>query len=182
MGLLDSIPAMSEASLKQVLENARTNLSRPEAPQVAAAAEAELRRRKSGSQIEREEELSAIAQSTSGLPLSDRIEAAFRARPPSASELKRLRIIQDNPGLDQDALADVAGDAGPGAFNMIIGGLCRDRREYLPNPEIAEQRGAPFWSGLLCEVEPRTNGAGRVTHGWTLKPETAAALRKLGYL
>lgn len=184
--ILDRIPLMSREGLKVLLANARARPHLPEASAIVQAVEATLKPKSTSPaarpQILTDEERERVRARWSEAPLVDRIEAAFADRPPTEAELKRLRILHENPDTDESQLVAIAGDRGPGKFSLVLGELARDRIEYLPDPKYVPGRDKPNWSETICFLKQRKNPSGRISHGWNLKPETVEALQRLGYL
>lgn len=111
--------------------------------------------------------------------LAERIETAFRDEPLSETELKYLMLVYRHPGSTTAELAVLSGHRGQGSHQSVIGKLCKQRARFLPIPEPVEARDDVFWSGLLCDLE---NDKEVRRHRWTLKPETVAALHRLGHV
>ncbi len=187
--VLALIPAMDKAGIGQLEQNAAARPNHPDSAAILAAIATE-RGQRPPAPVRKVKPVKApvpslpptVAEGNGALPLEARIEAALRDLPPSVAELRRLVLLHEHPGLNEDELATLAGDNGPGGFSLTIGGLCRNRRAWLPEPEIAPERNAPFWSGLLCELTRRAEPDGRVTHEWRLSAATTAVLRRLGHL
>jgi hypothetical protein len=198
--VLALIPEMDPAGIQQLERNATARPTNPDSAAILAAITAERERRPAAparrartgeapaprrpraKRAEAPPPTPVVPEGIGAMTLDVRIEHALRDLPPSAAELRRLLLLHDNPGLNEDELATIAGDTGPGGFNLTIGGLCRHRQAYLPEPEFVPARKAPLWSGLLCELTERQEPSGRMTHEWRLLPATVAALRRLGHL
>ena len=188
--VLALIPAMDAAGIGQLEQNATARSGHPDSPAILGAIAAERARRPPAkvrtAKVARTPKppraAPTVPEGIGALPLDARIACALRDLPPSPAELRRLVLLHEHPGLNEDELATIANDNGPGGFNLTIGGLCRNRRAYLPEPEFVPARNAPFWSGLLCDLTKRTEPGGRLTHEWRLSAATVAALRRLGHL
>jgi hypothetical protein len=187
--VLALIPAMDKAGIGQLEQNVTARPEHPDSATILAAIAVERERRPPvlvrTARVARAPVAQVVPTAPEGigaLPLEARIERALRDLPPSAAELRRLLLLHAHPGLNENELATLAGDNGPGGFSLTIGGLCRNRRAWLPEPELVLARNAPFWSGLLCDLTPRTEPDGRVTHEWRLSAATVVALRRLGHL
>jgi len=187
--VLALIPAMDKVGIGQLEQNATARPNHPDSAVILAAITAERGQRPPVPVRKARPAKAPIPslpptapEGIGAMPLEARIESALRDLPPSAAELRRLVLLHEHPGLNENELATLAGDNGPGGFSLTIGGLCRNRRAWLPEPEFVPARSAPFWSGLLCELTERPEPDGRMTHEWRLSAATVAALRRLGHL
>lgn len=180
--IFDKIPGMNAASLQQLVDNARARPGNPQSEGVIEAATAALETLKLNAASSKAAGKAAIKNRYADEPLAKAFEAALKDRPPTDAQLRRLQLIHENPGRDEDKLADLAGDKDSAAFNLWISALCRDRADYLPPPKVAALRKQPQWSDLICEIVPKVDAVGRKTHGWTLRPEAEVAMRRLGLL
>lgn len=165
---------MRREDLKTLLANARARPHLPAAAAIIEAIENQLKPKGSSPPTETirltEAEREEIRLRWTNAPLVDRIEAAFNDRPPTKAQLDRLRILHDHPDLDETALALLANDAGLNGFNLVLGRCARDRVEYLPLPARVPGYPGPNWSAAICDLR-RKDEAGRVSHGWSLKPK-----------
>jgi len=188
--VLALIPAMDKIGIGQLELNVTAHPEHPDSATILAAIAVERERRPPvpvrTARLARARPIPQAApvppDGIDALPLNARIERALRDLPPTAAELRRLVLLHEHPGLNENELATLAGDNGPGGFSLTIGGLCRNRRAWLPEPKVVPARNAPFWSGLLCELTPRTEPDGHMTHEWRLSAATVTALRRLGHL
>jgi hypothetical protein len=117
------------------------------------------------------------------MALFDRVVLAFEELPPTDSEVEALKVIAENPDKDFNVLARLIGKRDGGYMNLTIGSLCSERELYLGKAPFSDTRkGEKFYSGLLVDLSRHDEPDGSVWHGWRLKPEAEAALRRLGVL
>jgi hypothetical protein len=160
------LPRQSNASIKQVLANAR----RLGEDLIAQACEDELRMRGS-LDLSREsaEQTSEISARIAGKALAEVIEIAFAEVPAKPEEHLILKWISQNPGTSQAEIGSVYGN---GDLSLVIGHLIHYRFGYFK-----AMLSSPIQSDLLLERD-RTSGKVR----YTLRPEALKAFGALGIL
>ncbi|AHM02974.1 hypothetical protein roselon_00534 [Roseibacterium elongatum DSM 19469] len=165
--IIASIPEKSEADRDKMRENAK-RLSETGTAQQKTDAEKLL------AALDRaaEAELKALYDRLKDLPAAARVVEAFRALPPSETDVKVVRALLDNPSSTSATLSAAIGWKGQ-AWHMHFGKMCFDREVYLWPAERSEKREASFYSGILAEFDP--NGS-----LFTLKPDVVAAFAELG--
>jgi hypothetical protein len=181
MDIVQRIPGMTEAELKQLGLNATAALSgarREESERVLAAISAERDRRRDVLRIAAEAKRSGIREAMAGLTLKDRVVAAFRASPPIAWEVDVIQALDRNPGASTDELSMAVGYSG--AYMNWFGHVARDREAWLGSAE-AGPGGKIVYSSLLVDFVPMERD-GRKTTGWHLKPQARDGLLEVGVL
>jgi hypothetical protein len=122
---IDRLPQQSNASVKQVLENANRLGIEP----LVQACQAELRVR-GALNLSREaaEQWSQISSRIAGKDLSEVVEIAFREVPAKPEERLILKWIWQHPGGSH---ADLGGFYGGGELSLVIGHLIYYRFGYF---------------------------------------------------
>ncbi|MBI1686447.1 hypothetical protein [Caulobacter hibisci] len=104
-------------------------------------------------------------------PVGQRVLEAFKAVPMTENERKTIQALLDNPGSTSTELSRACGHDSM-IWQMHFGNLCKDRQDRLWPAEIAEHRDAPFFSGILADIDEKNR--------FTMKPEVAEAFAVLG--
>lgn len=161
---IDRLPRQSNASIVQVLANAR----RLEIEALAHACQDELRTRGSLTLNATEaEEACKISARVTGKALSEIIEIAFTEVPPKPEEYLILRWISQHPGGSH---AELAVAYGKRDLSLVIGHLVYYRFGYF-KPFLTN----PIQSDLLLE---RDNTSGKMCY--SLRSEASQAYSNLG--
>ena len=165
-GAIDRLPRQSNASIAQVLANARRLGIEP----LVQACQDELRTRGSLNLTKEDaERTSEITVRVAGKTLSEVIEIAFKEVPAKPEEILVLRWISQHPGGSHANLGKVYGG---GELSLVIGHLIYYRFGYF-RPMLA----SPIQSDLLLQ---RDKTSGRMCY--TLRPEALIAFGNLGIL
>jgi hypothetical protein len=165
-GAIARLPQQSNASIAQVLSNARK--SHIEA--LVHACEDELRTRGALNLSTAEAgRAAAISARTTGKALTDVIQIAFTEVTPTPEERLILSWIASHPGTSH---VQTTAAYGRKDLSLVIGHLVYQRFGYF-KPFL----NGPIQSDLLLQ---RDTSTGRVCY--TLRPETVAALGALGIL
>jgi hypothetical protein len=163
---IDRLPRQSNASIKQVLENARRLGIEP----LIQACLDELRTRGSLNLTKEEaERTSEISAKIASKTLSEVIEIAFKEVPAKPEELLILRWISQHPGTSHAEIGKVYRS---GDLSLVIGHLIYYRFGYF-RPMLVN----PIQSDLLLQ---RDKTSGKVCY--TLRPEAIVAFNTLGIL
>lgn len=151
--------ARSRANAVKLLESG-TQAQRSAARQLIAA-------------IDEHEAYSAAAHSEHlrGMPIAQRVVAAFRALPLTDNERKTVQALLDHPGSTTTELSRACGHDSM-IWQMHFGNLCKARQAYLWPAEKMETRDTLFFSGILAEAD--------AANRFTMKPDVAVAFAKLG--
>ncbi len=165
--LIEGLPQRTIAERAQMRANAESLLATgtPEQQEDARALIAAI-------EAQNEADHDALIGELKGLPVAERLVRAFSATPMTETERKVLKTLIDNPGATSDALSRAAGWKGNG-WHLHFGTMCFDRSLYLWPAPKSEVRDASFWSGILADFDD-------ATRGFTMKPEVAEAMGKLG--
>lgn len=165
--LLASLPSKTLEQRRQMRANAIQSLENGTEAQKAAANHliAALDAQEASA-------VEALYERLKDLPVARRVVEAFRAAPLSDNEHKTVQALLDNPGSTTTELSRACGHDSM-IWQMHFGNLCKDRQAYLWPAVKAEKRDAPFFSGILADIDPATNR-------FTMKPEVAAAFAELG--
>jgi hypothetical protein len=114
------------------------------------------------------------AAPVAALPDVVRIRQAFAALPPSATELRVLRALAENPGRDSVFLSRVCGWHGA-IWHTHLAAICHRRMKWLFADGAAGGGAHDFLYGSLAHYDPA--GA-----AFTMREEAEAALRSLGII
>lgn len=117
------------------------------------------------------------AEEIEGLTQAERVAAAFRAVPATATEARVIQVLSENPNSNTAELSSALGWSEGGGWHMHFGKMCNARADYLWPAPFAEKRNADFYCGILCDTSWET---GKLTYA--LKPEVADAFRDLGMI
>lgn len=167
--LIASIPSKSKAQRDQMRANADNHLvsgtpaQQADAAVLLAALEA----------IETRER-DAFLGELQGMEVAERIYRAFTDIPMTDTDAKVLQALLDNPGSSSGQLSTVCGWKDK-SWHLHFGNMCERRRVYLPPPTVYGGDDTPFWSGIFADLEQ-----GEHPWTWTMKPDVAAALARLG--
>ncbi len=165
-GAIDRLPRQSNASVEQVLANARRLGIEP----LVQACQDELRTRGSLNLSTADaEQTSKISAKIAGKALSEVIEIAFKEVPAKPEELLILRWISQHPGTSHAELGTVYRNRD---LSLVIGHLIYYRFGYF-RPMLT----GPIQSDLLLV---RDKSSGRMCY--TLRPEALTAFNALGML
>jgi 1,6-anhydro-N-acetylmuramate kinase len=157
--ILASLADRSDDQLGRIQANAVRQLAsekpamRRDAERVISGIETELARR-----------LEAIL----AVPLSERIELAFRKRRATRAESTVIRALLDHPGSTSAELTRACGYKGKSAWHLRFGDLCKRREADLWPAPASEARDETFYSGILSDYDPEQST-------FTMKPEAAVA-------
>lgn len=162
--ILATIPSMDPKRRATLRANAEAKLSHPDAGGDARRVIDAL-----DAQIEREAH--ALSEHVAGLPVAQRVIAAFTHHPMSETENKITQVLLDNPGLSSEGLSQKLG-WGAQSWHMHFGEMCKKREARLWPADNAVLRNAAFFSGILAEWSE--------VSGWKMKPEVADAFSALG--
>jgi hypothetical protein len=163
---IDRLPRQSNASIEQVLANAR----RLGFEVLVQAAQDELRARGSLTLTKEDAEQTAkISAKVADKALSEVIEIAFKEVPAKPEELLILRWISQHPGTSYTEIGKVYRN---GDLSLVIGHLIYYRFGYF-RPMLT----GPIQSDLLLE---RDKTSGSVCY--TLRPEALMAFTALGIM
>ena len=105
-------------------------------------------------------------------PEAERVIYAFEILPMSALEERLIQVLLDNPGSSNRDLSRGLGWKDNG-WDMWFGMLCRDRMHYLWPAKLAPARNAPFYCGILADLQEPENL-------FTMKPFVAASFSEMG--
>jgi hypothetical protein len=120
--------------------------------------------------IDAQDEESAAA--IRALPVGERVVNAFRAQPPSETELKAVQALLDHPGSTSSELSQACGWRGR-IWHEKFGTLCKKRERDLWPAADAVTRDGKFYSGILADLEEPENR-------FTMKPDVQSALAVIG--
>ena len=186
MRVLEVIPSFDEKRLADLEANARrqadagTDEQKVQAECVLLAIAVERTRRRVEEGDRRRRLTVSAAEKVKDRDLFDRVLIAFSDMPPEQWEAEVLKEIAARPGQHFDKIAHAIGKRGGGYVNLAVGTLCSSREAYLGSaPAAQKKRGEKVFSALLIDFTNHTEPDGSQWHGWTLKPEAAAALRQL---
>lgn len=176
MKLLERLPEMTEAQLKQVSKNAQLQLSaQPEnAQRVIDAVAQELAARKEARLFAATDKIAEIRRRMQGASLHARVIAAFTEFPPRDWERDMIRVLCRNPGATTYALSEKLGYSST-YFNWF-GVVCNDRAAWLQQSAGVGQTNELRWKSEMLVVFGKSQDAST----WTFKEEAAAAFRELG--
>jgi hypothetical protein len=162
---IDRLPRQSNASVEQVLVNAR----RLGMMTLAQACQDELRTRGGSLTLTKEdaEQAASVSSRIYGKPLSEVIQIAFTEVPPKPEELLIIRWIWKNPGTSYAEIEKVYTN---GDLSLVIGHMVYYRFGYFRS-----LLASPIQSDLLLE-------RGKIPGGrvcYTLRPEAIDAFTAL---
>jgi hypothetical protein len=165
--LIDALPDRSKAERAQMRANASRLLAEG-TPGQQADAKALLAALDT---LETEEQAAFIGD-LKGMPVPERVFRAFVEEPLTDTEAKIIKALLDNPGSTSEQLSAACGWKEK-SWHLHFGKMCEKREAYLWPAETYGKQDMPFWSGIMANLETST---GR----WTMKPDVALALEKLG--
>lgn len=167
--LIAAIPSQSKAQREQMRVNAGSRLvSGTHAQQADAAAMLAAL-----DAIETREHDGFLGE-MKGMEVAERIYRAFTDIPMTDTDAKVLQALLDNPGSSSGQLSTVCGWKDK-SWHLHFGNMCERRRDYLPAAAVYGDDDTPFWSGIFADLEQ-----GEHPWTWTMKPDVAAALARLG--
>jgi len=123
--------------------------------------------------IEAEEHAAFIGE-LEGMDVPERILRAFTKLPSTDTDIKAIQALLDNPGASPEQLSAECGWKDK-SWHLHFGKMCERRDAYLPKVTVYGPGDTPFWSGIFANLDQ-----GAHTWRWTMKPDVAAALAKLG--
>ena len=165
--VIEKIPSMSGGDRKGLRENAEQWRSTG-TPERRNAGEAVIR----ALDAQEEKEDTERIERVSGMPVAQRVVAAFSKDPLTETERDLVQVLLDNPGLNSTELSRKLNWSGK-AWHLHFGQLCKARGANLwPAPRF-DNRDASFYSGILADFD-------RATSGFTMKSEVAEAFAALG--
>ena len=119
----------------------------------------------------RQSQADALTAHLTSLTVEQRVLEAFRALPPSETDLTVMRALLDHPGSTSAELSQACG-WGAQTWHMHFGTMCANRSAYLWPAPRGKDHGKEYFTGIFADLGDGSR--------WTMRPSVAQALATIG--